>query len=192
MFSININNVESTKKKLLSKKAGAAVFVLILSFTILSVNFAMTSAATAQIDTFLYVMVSPNPVGVGQMVYVTIQLDKLSPTAVGYAGGDHFKGLTVTIIRPDGTTESKGPYETWSISGYFFTFTPTQPGIYKLQASFPGQWINTTTTAQAPYSRNTQYYFKPSTSGILELTVQQTQIAPYPKSHSQQTTGPDP
>ena len=84
------NNV-NRKEKFLSKRACAAVFVLMLSFTLLSVNFAVTSQLSAQIDTFLYVMVSPNPVGVGQTVYVTIQLDKLSPTAVGYAGGTTLK-----------------------------------------------------------------------------------------------------
>jgi len=154
--------------------------VLMLTVTVFFTNLPSVDAATAQIDTFLYVMAAPNPVGVGQQVVVTMQLDKLSPTAVGYAGGEHFKGITVKITNPDGTSETKGPYETWSISGYYFVYTPTQAGKHTMQASFPGQWINTTTTSQAPYNRNTQYWFKPSTSGTLELTVQQQQIAAYP------------
>src|SRR5665647_820569 len=114
-------------------------------------NIPSAEAAISEIDTFLFVMLSPNPVGVGQQVNIVYQLDKLSPTAAGFGVGDHFRGFTVTITLPDGTTEKKGSLDALSTSSDYFTYTPTQTGTYKFQADFPGQWINTTTTAVSPY-----------------------------------------
>jgi hypothetical protein len=129
------------------------------------------NAAILQVDTYLFINASPNPVGADQDVLVSVQLDKLSPTAVGAFGGDHFKGFTVKITKPDGSTETTDSYEAQATSGVFFTYTPTEVGTYSFQANFPGQWINTTAT---------DYYFKPSQSQILEITVQEEPIPGYP------------
>jgi len=166
------------KKKLKT----TALLITILAFTtvVASITFANADPAnpTVEINTYSFVMVAPNPVGVGQQVQVTLQIDKVSPTAVGIEGGDHFEGLTATITKPDGTTETKGPYRAWAISGAFFYYTPNQVGTYKIQMSFPGQWINTTT--QSGYERFTNYWFKPSTSAEMELEVQEDPIPAYP------------
>ena len=172
------------RKKSMNRYRIATTIVLILMLTLVAFPQIMpfAEAAVSEIDTFLFVMLSPNPVGVGQQVSVIYQLDKLSPTAFGFGVGDHFTGFTVTITKPDGTTEKLGPFDALSTSSHFFTYTPTQTGTYKFQADFPGQWINTTTTAVSPYRSNTQYWFKPSTSGVLELTVQEQPIPSYPDS----------
>jgi len=146
------------------------VFGFILMTATLLPNLLSVEAETVNIDTYLWVMAGPNPVGVGQQSVITMQLDKTSDTASGPAGGDHFTGLTVQINRPDGTTESKGPFTLWAISGYFFTYTPTQIGTYTFQAIFPGQWINTSS-----YDR----YYKPSTSPPIDLLVQEDPIPTY-------------
>ncbi|KON32923.1 MAG: hypothetical protein AC479_06220 [miscellaneous Crenarchaeota group-6 archaeon AD8-1] len=106
--------------------------------------------------------ITPRPAGVGETVLVSFQLDKTSDTAVGAAGGDHFQGFMIDITRPDGTKETKGPYEAWATSGAILTYAPTSIGTYTFQASFPGQWINA-----SGYER----YFKPSTSNPVELIV---------------------
>ncbi len=170
------------EKRKMSKSKTATTIALILMLTSIAIsqNMPSTAAAVSEIDTFLFLMVSPNPVGVGQQVSVIYQLDKLSPTAVGFGVGEHFRGIMITITRPDGTTEKIGPLDTLSTSSHYFTYTPAKTGTYKFQAEFPGQWINTTTTAQSPYRPNSQYWFKPSTSGIAELTVQEQPIPPYP------------
>lgn len=163
-----------------NQKMLSIVVISILMFATLTIFIQSAEAAVSEIDTFLFIMVSPNPVGVGQQLYVIYQLDKLSPTTFGFDVGDHFRGFTVTITRPDGTTEKQGPFDALSTSSHFFSYTPTQTGTYKFQADFPGQWINTTTAAASPYSRNTQYWFKPSTSEVLELTVQEQPIPSFP------------
>ena len=145
--------------------------VIILMGILLTSTMKPANAATLEIDTYLFVMATPDPVGINQQIQVSFQLDKISPTAVGASGGDHFEGFRVTITRPDGTTETKGPYEAWSTSGFFFITTPTQIGEYSFQASFPGQYVNTTLF---------DYYFKPSNSPTITVTVQEDPIPNYP------------
>jgi len=145
--------------------------ILMLVTTAIFIVTQSANAAILQVDTYAFTMVSPNPVGVNQQIIVTAQIDKVSPTAAGEFGGDHFKGITVKITKPDGNTENKGPYEAWSMSNAFFYYTVTMVGKYTFQMTFPGQWINTTAY---------QYYFKPSTSGIVELNVQNETINAYP------------
>lgn len=161
-MTTNFSENNATKKKPFS----GFVFGLILLLTFSAVFAAVPTgnAVVVQLDTYLWVMVAPNPAGVGQTVAVTFQLDKTSDTAVGLAGGDHFKGFTIKITKPDGTIETKGPIEAWATSGAFIMYQPTQIGTYTFQASFGGQWVNQTT-----YQR----YFKPTTSADVQLTVQQ-------------------
>ena len=162
------NNFIVKKAKNRGSKIFFAIFlVLMLTLTTLMAGMQSANAAFLEIDTYAYVMISPNPAGVNQEVLVTAQIDKVSPTAAGAYGGDHFKGITVKITKPDGTTETKGPYEAWSMSNAFFYYTATMVGKYTFQMDFPGQSINTTAY---------QYWFKPSTSAIVELTVQTEQV----------------
>jgi hypothetical protein len=162
------NKSHSKNTKILQNKTLFAIFLtLMLTTTALMAIMPSANAAVIEIDTYAFTMVSPNPVGINQQIIVVAQIDKVSPTAAGEFGGDHFKGITVKITKPDGNIENKGPYEAWSMSNAFFYFTPTTEGKYTFQMSFPGQWINTTAY---------QYWFKPSTSGIVELTVQKDQI----------------
>ncbi|MBC7129969.1 hypothetical protein H5T51_01945, partial [Candidatus Bathyarchaeota archaeon] len=65
-------------------------------------------------------------------------MDKTSPTAIGVTGGEHFRSYMVEIIRPDGTKETRGPFEAWATSGFFFFYTPTMEGTYTFKAIFPG------------------------------------------------------
>jgi len=143
---------------------------IILTFLLISLGIlAVISPAFSQqpeVPTYLFISVSPNPVGVGQTVYVMFWLDFPPPTAAG-AGGDRWEGLTVTITKPDQTTETKGPYRSDAVGGAWFAFTPDKVGTYKLQAKFPGQTI-------------AGVYYKPSQSRVIELTVQQQPIEAWP------------
>ena len=154
--------------------------ILLLTFSALAIFIPAVNSAVVEIDPNFFIMVSPNPIGVGQQLLVSLQLDKTNPNAVGVAGGEHFSGYTVQITKPDGTIENKGPFEAFATSGAIFFYTPTLVGTYTLQASFPGQWVNTSSTlppsGTTPYSRSTEYYFKPTTSYVLELTVQEDPI----------------
>lgn len=149
-----------------SKAALSALLLIMMLAVCVPVN-----AAVIEIETNLRVMVAPNPAEVNKPVVVTVQLDRTNPLALGVAGGEHFRNFRVTIQKPDGTSQTEGPYEAWSTSSFFFFYTPTMEGEYVFQASFPGQWANTTTV---------QYWYKPSTSRQVKLTVQSEPIQPYP------------
>jgi len=151
------------------------VLALILTITALLVTMPSANAESVEVDSYVRIMLAPNPVGIGQQVLVTFQLDKVSPSAMGIEGGEHFTGFTVTITYPDGTTETKGPYEAAAMSGNYFLFVPDQVGTYTFQASFPGQRISGFGFG-GPFDN----YYKPSTSGIIELTVQEDPIQGYP------------
>ncbi|MEM0489286.1 MAG: PQQ-binding-like beta-propeller repeat protein [Candidatus Bathyarchaeia archaeon] len=160
-----------------------SIITIVVAILLVSLTSTMNTAAAERIielQTFLHVMVSPNPTGVGQTVIITVQMDKTSPTAMGVTGGDHFKGYIVEIKKPDGSKEQRGPFEAWSTSGFFLFYTPDMEGTYVIQARFPGQWINTTTFATGGYLTNTKYYFKPSESKPVELIVQAEKVEPWP------------
>jgi len=162
--------VISINKKLLS-------IVLILTLTAAAIpmtTLLFANAAVTEYDTFAFVMVSPNPVGVNQETLVTFRIDKTNPLTTGSFSGERWQGLSVQITKPDGSIENKGPYEADPTGGSWFLYTPTQTGTYKFQCSFAGQEVNV--------SANDQRYYLPSTSAQLILTVQADPIPPYTNS----------
>src|SRR5665647_2795425 len=94
------------KNTLLTKKTKLATITLILLMT-LSV---MITAPTQAYDTptFLFVTASPDPVGIGQIVYVGITFSRPTPTGSGYTG-DLYEGITLEITDPTGVTATYGP-----------------------------------------------------------------------------------
>ncbi len=157
---------------ILSKKTATTItLVLMLTATILLTSSQNVNAAVTEWETNLFVMLSPDPAGVGQTVLVSFQMDKLNPLAAGLFGGEHFKGFTVKIVKPDGNAETKGPFEAWATSGAFFMYVPTMEGNYTFQAFFAGQWAN---------SSSYQRWYKPSQSSITTLRVQHDAIPGMP------------
>ncbi len=153
--------------------------LLTAAFAVANVGFA--DAATVEYDTFCFISAAPNPVGVNQEVLVTYMVDKVNPTATIRA--NLFTGFTVTITKPDGSTETKTDLGTDSTSTGYFMYTPTQVGTYQLEASFPGQWANSSAgdfTMFGPVLQNIERWYKPSTSTKLPLVVQQDAIAKSP------------
>ena len=154
----------------IKQKISIITIILVLATAAIIPNILSAKADVVNINTYLWVMVGPPTVGVNQQTIITIQMDKTSDTASGPAGGDHFADLSVKITKPDGTIETKGSIELYSMSGAFISYTPTQVGTYTLQGSFPGQWINTSS-----FDR----YYKPSTSPITELIVTEDPVPDY-------------
>ena len=125
----------------LSKTNAAAALLLVLMLSTVAVTVVpLTNAHTPawSIPTYAYLVASPDPVGVGQTVFLTFWIDKVPPTAAG-VGGDRWTGYTLTITKPDGTTETKGPYTSYAESSYAILYTPTQTGTYTVTFRFPGQ-----------------------------------------------------
>ena len=122
--------------------------------------------------TYAYINAVPNPVGVGQEVLLHVGI-----TQQLALDGQHWRDLTVTVTRPDNTTETLGPYTTDSTGGTGGTYTPATVGNYTLQTHFPGQQ-NTATEKSASHAAGTT--MKASDSWVLALVVQEDPIPYYP------------
>jgi hypothetical protein len=102
--------------------------------------------AQTHVENFLYVSVAPNPVGVGQPVYISMFFTKPLPPEGGMFGEGFYHDLTLTITLPNGSTETSDYEITDSTGGIGgIEFTPETTGEYKVKASYAGEnfgeWI---------------------------------------------------
>jgi len=155
-----------------------ALFLVLPIAASLALPIANAHTPTWSIPTWMYVAVSPNPVGVNQDVVVIWWNDKCMPTANG-AYGDRWTGVTVEVTAPDGSTETLGPYTSDPVGGGWFTYTPEQVGTYYFQAFFPEQTLKganpspVSTYSQSAYINDT---YLASSSEKVALTVQEESI----------------
>ena len=135
-----------------------------------------------KITTYCYVEAEPNPVGVGQTVYIDVWIDEAPPFAVGNYG-DRWTGMTVTVTTPSGGTVTLGPLTSTPTGGASTTYVPTVAGNYTFVGYFPTQIAENTNPypyytkafpLQYPLAANDSYLT--STSAPATLTVQTTSI----------------
>ncbi len=150
----------------------ALCLVLALTLPLFALSAPTVKAETLKISAFI--AVEPNPIGVGQQAQVVFWLSDPPPTALG-PSGDRWTGLMVTITKPDGTTETKGPFTSDAVGGSWFLYTPTVIGKYTFKFDFPGQTINGSSGTRI--FNNT--FFSPS-SGTCELVAQQNSVSSIP------------
>jgi outer membrane protein assembly factor BamB len=128
----------------------ATVIALFLMLTI-AVTLVALPTANAQVPvrnkkTYAYCTATPNPAGVGQQVLIWIGIsDYLNVYTDGWVG------LTVTVTKPDGTTEPLGPFRTDSTGSTGTIYVPATVGTYYFQTHFPAQWYNWTGQANVWY-----------------------------------------
>ena len=118
------------------------------------------------VPTFPYIGAVPNPAGVNQPVLLHVGItEQLARVDYGW------EDLSVTVTKPDGSTETITDIRTDSTGGTGVVFTPTMAGTYKLQTNFPAQ------TNEGSTSPGTRIA---STSETLDLVVQTEQIQYHP------------
>jgi hypothetical protein len=150
----------------LAKDKTAAAIALILMLTITATFITCLPVVNAaDVPTYAFLAVAPNPVGVGQTVQVSVWV---SPVPPSYP--DVMHGFTVTITKPDGTTETKGPLTAFLMGAQFFTYTPNAVGNYTFQFSYPGETFSSTGDV-----------WLPSESPPTRLVVQQDPIQGLPE-----------
>ena len=162
-------NITKNKKSIF-----AIALTLLMTF---STIFAIVPMAnSAEYVTYLYVTAAPNPVGIGQQLGVTVVFPNVPPAQLPLSSPryGYWENLTLTITKPDGTTETKGPYRTAEAGTGTVQYTPTMLGTYQFQWSFPGQTIET-----GPRKGD---YYKPSTSEKFSVTVQEETVLPMPEN----------
>jgi outer membrane protein assembly factor BamB len=161
-----------------------------LTFSTLLSSMQIVDAQVINRPTHAYSTLSANPIGVGQTEVITFRIVELNPLSSGIFVSEVWRGFTVKITKPDGTTETKGPFNADTTGGSYALYTPTQPGEYSFQTIFPGQWVNgsyTTVANTGAWSnvtgqplKSANLWFTPSESPIVTLKVQQDPIPTYP------------
>jgi outer membrane protein assembly factor BamB len=126
--------------------------------------------ATNTKTTYSVCSVQPAIAGVGQQCLIWYGItDMMNWPSTG------FNGLTVTVTRPDGTTETLGPLKTDLTGSGGASYVPTMVGNYTFQSHFPEQIAP---YAAPNYPANTT--MKASDSINFTLVVQQAPIQVYP------------
>jgi hypothetical protein len=130
--------------------------------------------------TYSYIGAFPNPIGVGQTALVTYRIDQPGAGLNVYTGG--FNGSSVTITRPDGTSETKSDLPQDPTSSGWFTYTPTQVGTYTFVHHFPGAEY----VVEGPWWNPGDVLWKylASDSSEVSLVVQDEPVLDYARSPS--------
>jgi outer membrane protein assembly factor BamB len=161
-----------------SKTTNAIALLMMLTMTAALVALPKVNAQFGpQINTmtsYSFIGARPNPVGVGQSVLLHFGITASTQNAT-----ENFKGLTVTVTKPGGTTQTLGPFSTDSTGGSGTIYVPDTVGNYVLQTHFPEQWYNFTGMSTfGPVDSHTLY--KASDSDKLTLVVQEEPLPYYP------------
>jgi outer membrane protein assembly factor BamB len=121
--------------------------------------------------------VMPDRVGVGEetLLFIGVTDYLLSPE-------DGFEGITVTVTKPDGTTETLGPYRTDSTGATGDIYRPDEIGNYTFQTHFPAQWYNWTSAPMFDADLYGNIWYEASDSEIVTLIVQEDSVGSYPAS----------
>lgn len=154
----------------INNKAKQAIAILLLVSFVVSIAAIIptTSAQTSTKKTYAFIGATPNPVGVNQEVLLHLGISEA--TSGTYA---KWTGLTVTVTKPDGTTQNLGPFSTDATGGTGTIFVPTVEGTYKFQSHFPAQDMG------AAFGGGAIHYLA-SDSEVIELVVQEEPIQYHP------------
>jgi outer membrane protein assembly factor BamB len=156
------------------QKLSTIALILLLTFSgimmIMPTSKAQTAASPLPTNAFL--AVSPNPAGVGQQATLEMWLGQPNPTASGLVGS-RWTNFTIAVTKPDGTTETLGPFTANDASFSIAYYTPNQIGNYTFKFTFSGQHVTgVSPMTMAPVD---SYYAASSFTAV--LTVQQQPAA---------------
>jgi outer membrane protein assembly factor BamB len=148
------------------------VLMLTLTISVFSAVIPLTGAQDIAYTktTHAYIGATPNPVGVNQEVLLHVGI-----TDYLYVVTDGWEGLTVTVTKPDGTSDTLGPYRTDSTGGTGAVYVPTTVGTYTFQTHFPEQTYTWTTPPLFDPEFVGTVLYEQSDSEVLEVVVNEEQ-----------------
>ena len=160
----------------IEKFAILLAFLLISSIATTLVSAPLANAQTSgQMASYAYLIVEPNPVGVGQTTYIAMIVDTPLPGA-SEANDIRRHNYQLTITAPDGTKQTKTFDRVADTTGAQSTsFTPDQVGKYTFTFTFPDQNY-TWTTSQGGTAAYYGVVFLSATA-TATLNVQQDPVA---------------
>jgi len=119
----------------------ALVLVLTITATLVALPTATAHDPPLEIQTYPYLQIAPNPVGVGETAFLVMWLHGAPSTAAG-AGGDRYHDFTIDVTKPDGSTENLGTWVSDPTGSAFTMYTPNQVGTYEFVFNYDGQVIS--------------------------------------------------
>jgi len=143
----------------------------------------VTPSQTISVNAFL--SASPNPIGLNQQLLVNMWIEP--PMFVGR----YFTGYTVSITKPDGSSVTVGPMNSYpGDTTAWFNYPVDQVGTWKLHFNFPGGYFpaGNYSVASGTFMGNqvdsfTQSaYYQPTTSPVTTIVVQSAQVASWQPS----------
>jgi hypothetical protein len=159
--------------------------IMLLAALAISTFAALQPASGVSLRNYAVIDAIPNPVGVGEDVLIrTGILRPLGSVLLGW------EGVTVTVTKPDNTTQTLGPFRTDSTGVTFTRFVPDRVGTYKFQTHFPQQ--NATSSwndAESGGRINAGDVMLAADSEVLELVVNSEPSQFYPGHLFQLNTG---
>ena len=163
-------------------KISTITLILLLTFAAIFVALPIIKAQDkpSEVPTYIYVSVSPNPIGVAQVVYVNAFLSKPAPTTGLGGSGDRYENITVEMIDPEGGKTVFGPYLADAVGGIWLSYTPDKVGEYTFQAFYPGQYLEEVVPGLfgPPDPSWIGSYMQPSVSEVVTLVVQADPVTP--------------
>jgi hypothetical protein len=174
----NICTTLGERKKLKTNKMAILIATLLITsmtLTLISVP-ASTAQTSGQMSSFAYLIIEPNPVGVGQSTYIAMMVDVPLPNA-SEANDVRRHDYTLTITAPDGTVQTKSWARVADTTGVQSTsFTPTMVGQYNFTFNYPSQNYSWT----IPQGGNSAWFNVTflGCSATGTLTVQQDAVQP--------------
>ena len=174
--------------KIFKNKTLAIAFSIFLMLSMTASMIFMPSASAhtppISIQTYAYISAQPDPIGIGQSLYLGFWIDKVPPTAYQQYG-DRWQNFTVTVTKPDKTTQTLGPFTSDDTGGSHDIFVPDTTGNYSFVFHFSGQTLagnNPSPIIGSEYPIFIGDYFEPSTSSPVTVQVQQQQVTALPST----------
>jgi len=155
-------------KKQLNQKISIVFMILMITMSALLIALPGVTAQDTYREktTHAYVGATPNPIGVNQQVLIHVGITDYLVTVT-----DGWEGLTLSVTKPDGSTDILGPYRTDATGGTGVPYIPTMVGKYTLQTHFPAQWYNWTRAPLFDPDIYGDIWYKASDSKSIELDV---------------------
>lgn len=177
------NDTKFSKKQTLTTMS----MILLLTFTALVAgiqSFTVQAAKDADIQSYAFIVVAPNPIGVNQPALVNYWIaDPLPSASTGI--GQFRTGYKVTITDPNGQNTTKGGSPDY-LGGAHFSFTPTMVGSYTFLFQYPSEtiyyeWDNVNNKPLNPQNNFTQLGSNATDVLVVQAdAVQSVFQVPYP------------
>jgi hypothetical protein len=158
--------MQNTRNKLI---ALAILIILATTATVTTAPIVNAHTPTWKINTYAYVNVAPDTVGVGQRVFITMWSYFLLPSAA-LTNDIRMDNYKLNITTPSGKNVILGPFTADTTNTIYTTYTPDEIGQYSITLFYPDlvyHWSGT-------YQNDT---FLGATSDPAILNVQQDPIS---------------